>query len=363
MSASHGTSHVSRILLLAASVLILGVFVFPLWTIRLSAPQYPQGLGLIIRVDRIEGMTPHDLQNINGLNHYIGMQRIEPDSIAELRYMKYIAAGLSVCGLVAAWSRRRWALVAWFALAVSVATIGVIDFYRWEYRYGHDLDPSAAIKLPGVSYQPPMFGTKQLANFRTTAWPGVGGVLAMLSVALGGVAVLLEMRRICSVCVPRGVRLRKPVVRAALVLLTMVSIPGMMGCARGPRTINFGTDVCDYCAMTISDDRHGAVFVTAKGRSYPFDSVECMLRSVMAGEKHTGVSVASWHVVDYANRGHLIDAAHATYLVSPGVPSPMGANLSGFADRAAAEALRETHGGDVYDWAAMSAYLQRWVNS
>ena len=64
--------------------------------------------------------------------------------------------------------------------AVVLAVIGLIDFYRWEYSYGHELDPNAAIKVPGMTYQPPMFGTKQLLNFYATAWPGIGGIAAML---------------------------------------------------------------------------------------------------------------------------------------------------------------------------------------
>jgi len=66
------------------------MYFFPLWSISLQAPQYPEGLGLYININSIEGHKPNDLQSINGLNHYIGMKKIEPDSILELKLMPYI---------------------------------------------------------------------------------------------------------------------------------------------------------------------------------------------------------------------------------------------------------------------------------
>ena len=48
------------------------------------------GLGMLIGVSTIEGMSPNDLQNINGLNHYIGMAAIEPESIPELQIMPWV---------------------------------------------------------------------------------------------------------------------------------------------------------------------------------------------------------------------------------------------------------------------------------
>ena len=71
----------SRTLLAVASVMLLGVFAFPLWRINLIAPQYPEGLGMLIRVNTVTGIKPNDLANINGLNHYIGMKPIEADAI------------------------------------------------------------------------------------------------------------------------------------------------------------------------------------------------------------------------------------------------------------------------------------------
>ncbi len=61
----------------------------------------------------------------------------------------------------------------------------MVDFYLWEYDYGHNLDPTAAIKIPGMSYQPPLIGSKPLLNFNASSWPGPGGWAAAFACAVG----------------------------------------------------------------------------------------------------------------------------------------------------------------------------------
>jgi copper chaperone NosL len=186
---------VPRLLVLLASVLLLGVFVFPLWNVRLTAPQYPEGLGMHIRINTVEGATENDLDNINNLNHYIGMKRIEADAIPELRIMPWIVVGIVLTGLATAVFARRRMLYGWTAGFVAIAVIGLIDFWKWEYDYGHHLDGEhAIIKIPGMSYQPPLIGAKQLLNFRATSWPSVGGLLAGAAMALAVAAVILAWR-------------------------------------------------------------------------------------------------------------------------------------------------------------------------
>jgi copper chaperone NosL len=184
-----------RLLVLLAAVLIAGVYVLPLWNVRLTAPQYPEGLGMHIRISTVEGATDNDLDNINNLNHYIGMKRIEAESIPELRYMPWIVAGLIVTGLGAAAIGRRKPIYAWTALFLTVAVVGLADFWKWEYDYGHNLDNEHAIlKIPGMSYQPPLIGAKQLLNFRATSWPAAGGALAGLAMLLAIAAAFLVWR-------------------------------------------------------------------------------------------------------------------------------------------------------------------------
>jgi copper chaperone NosL len=186
-----------RIAVAVAALLLLTVYVLPLWRIQLRAPQYPEGLGLEIWASQIRGIGPNDLQNINGLNHYIGMARIEPDQIPELRYMPFVVAGLIAFGLVTAvWGNRKL-LYAYAATFVVVAVAGLYDFWKWEYEYGHNLDPSAAIQIPGMTYQPPLIGGKALLNFYASSWPGPAGIAAMISAAIVALAAILAWRGAC----------------------------------------------------------------------------------------------------------------------------------------------------------------------
>ena len=184
----------NRVLFAAASIILIMVYLFPIWRIDLNAPQYPEGIGLKIWVDNISGKNPNDLQNINGLNHYIGMKEIEPDSIPELKLMPPIFGFFIVSGLlIAAFGNRKWVMV-WLGLFVLLAVAGLVDFYLWEYDYGHNLNPDAAIKVPGMSYQPPLIGTKQLLNMRTTSMPDIGFLGAIISMSLTAWVLFKEFK-------------------------------------------------------------------------------------------------------------------------------------------------------------------------
>jgi len=175
-----------RITMAIAALLLVALYFLPIWSIALEAPQYPEGIGLDIYINTIEGKQPQDLQNINGLNHYIGMKEIQPDSIAELKYMPPIIAFLIVTGLVVAfWGNKKWVL-AWLIFFILLAIVGLVDFYLWEYDYGHNLDPNAAIKVPGMTYQPPLIGSKALLNFNAISLPHTGFFFALSSMVLSG---------------------------------------------------------------------------------------------------------------------------------------------------------------------------------
>ena len=188
-------SKLSRMLVAMAGLVLALLYITPLWRIDLGAPQYPEGLGMRIWVHRIVGAAPNDLQSINGLNHYIGMAPIHPDEIAELRFMPWVVAGLIGGALMVAALGKRPVLYGFTVLYAAVAAVGLYDFWRWEYEYGHNLDPAAAIRMPGASYQPPLIGAKKIMNFTASSWPDVGGVAAFVSLALVLAAVALELRR------------------------------------------------------------------------------------------------------------------------------------------------------------------------
>lgn len=177
-----------RIIMAIAALLLGAVFFFPIWTIDMDAPQYPEGIGMEISINKIEGQSKQDLQNINGLNHYIGMKPITPESIPELKIMPWIFGFLIVSGLGIAFWGNRTALLIWIILFVLLAIAGLVDFYLWGYDYGHNLNPDAAIKIPGMTYQPPLIGSKQLLNINATSLPGPGFYISVLSMGLAAFA-------------------------------------------------------------------------------------------------------------------------------------------------------------------------------
>lgn len=183
-----------KILFFLAAVALLMLFVFPMWQITLIAPQYPHGVTMYIWINKITGSEPGTLQNINILNHYVGMKYIEPDSIPELKYFQYIIIFMVLLGAGLAWTGKRSLWIGWLVLLALLCAAGLYDFYLWEYDYGHNLSPTAPIKIPGMAYQPPLIGNKLLLNFLAKSWPYIGGWFIGVSFVLGGLAVWLQKK-------------------------------------------------------------------------------------------------------------------------------------------------------------------------
>lgn len=130
-------------------------------------------------------------------------------------------------------------------------------------------------------------------------------------------------------------------------------------CEIAPKPIEYGSDHCDYCKMTIVDRQFSAQIVTQKGRSYKFDAIECMLnydREFM--EKNAALYLIS----DFKMPGELIDATKAGYLVSPKISSPMGENISGFRTLNAAKKVRNEFGGQIYTWDSIKKHINQKKN-
>ena len=185
----------SRIVMIIGSLMLLLVFMFPLWSISLEAPQFPEGINMYIWVNQITGDTESTLQNMNILNHYIGMQKIEPDSIPELQYFPYIVVFMSVIGVLFGIVGNRKLFLTWTILMIILGVLGIYDFYLWEYDYGHNLDPHAPIKVPGMVYQPPLFGSEWLLNFRATSYPALGSLFMGGSVLFAGLAYFKKKKK------------------------------------------------------------------------------------------------------------------------------------------------------------------------
>ncbi len=175
----------TRLGFILAALLLIPVFFTPIWPITLTAPQYSDGLGMYIWVDDITGHSRHDIQNINILNHYVGMQEIDPSTVPTLEIMPWVIGFLMAFAVVVGAIGYRWMAWLWIALFVIAGIAGMVDFYMWGYDYGHNLNPRAAIKIPDMSYQPPLIGSDQLLNIRATSWPYWGTLWIGLSLMTG----------------------------------------------------------------------------------------------------------------------------------------------------------------------------------
>ncbi|MEO8622746.1 MAG: nitrous oxide reductase accessory protein NosL [bacterium] len=341
----------SRVLTAVAALLMLSLFFVPLWRIQLHAPQYPEGLGMLIKVNTITGLAPTDLQNINGLNHYIGMKTIEPDAIPVLQYMPWVVGALIAFGLVAAVAGRRAILIAWIAAFAVAGTAGLSEFYAWSYDYGHNLAADAVIKVPGMTYQPPLIGTKQLLNMTTSSWPDLGGWLAGVAFVLAVVALLPFRTRVRAAATP----LLK--VQPALVLLATLLLSAT-ACARtGPTPIAYDRADCKVCRMRITDERYGGELVTHTGKVQQFDSIECLANySVTPGAQRDARSL--W-VSDFDHPGHLLSAASARFIRRGGPGSPMGAGLLAVSAAADVAVLTKRFDARPMTWDEVRALAER----
>lgn len=180
-----------RILTIISGLALIAVLFVPLWQIELAAPQYPEGLVLKMYPNKLGG----NVEVINGLNHYIGMKTLHAENFIEFTVLPYIIGFFAAFAfLVFFLNKKKW-LYALFFSFVGFGIIAMVDFYRWNYNYGHDLDPSAPIQVPGMSYQPPLIGYKQLLNFGAYSIPDTGGWIFIGVGVLLLTAVIIQFRK------------------------------------------------------------------------------------------------------------------------------------------------------------------------
>jgi copper chaperone NosL len=180
----------SRLLLLVSAPLLLAGFIFPLWKISLWAPQYPEGLSLSIWINKFTG----DVQTVNILNHYVGMAKISEESFPELLLFPKIFIALAIFAILTAIIGRKWISTLFAAGIISFALWALVDFYNWEYRFGHELNPDAAIKMEDMVYQPPLLGEKTFLNISASSWPDLAGYAFTIAVLISIGVVIIEGR-------------------------------------------------------------------------------------------------------------------------------------------------------------------------
>ncbi|WP_372920538.1 hypothetical protein [Salegentibacter sp.] len=189
----------SGILMVIGSALLLGLFIYPLWNIQLEAPQYPDPLGMNIYISGIQGEEEFDIQNIDGINHYIGMKKIpKPAEMWEFNVFPLVIGGMAALGILLGILGffkvigPNWFL-GWLILMTVLGILGMIDFNNWLTDYGTDLDPKAIMKLTDpegnpLSYKPPLFGSQKILNFTAHSYPQAGAYLMLVGMLLTLVA-------------------------------------------------------------------------------------------------------------------------------------------------------------------------------
>lgn len=296
---------------IAISALLLGfTFFFPLWEISLSAPQYPEGLALQIWSSKLTG----DITTINILNHYIGMAKISEENFPELKFFPYLFGALMGLGLLVAILKKKFLQNLWVLGLLAFASWAFYDFWEWEYRFGHDLNPDAAIKMEDMVYQPPLFGYKTFLNIEAASFPKIAGYAFTLSVLIAVAALVFNFAK----------KKSKSALGTGLIAGLMLFL--VQGCTRtGPETIVLNKDQCDYCKMVITDKRFGGEWITAKGKVYKFDSIECLARHIHTAKSRDEKGIA--FVRDSANPTKWVQADKAMFAQVEGVHSPMGEGL------------------------------------
>ncbi|MFZ1561044.1 MAG: nitrous oxide reductase accessory protein NosL [Saprospiraceae bacterium] len=328
-------SKLSKSLLILAGLCIFSAVFLPIWRIELDAPQYPEGLGLLIYASRLAG----DVEIINGLNHYIGMKTLHAEEFIEFTVLPYIIGFFGLWTILTAFLQSKRAVIILLICFALFGALAMYDFWRWEYEYGHNLDPTAAIIVPGMAYQPPLIGFKQLLNFGAYSIPDIGGWLMLTGGVLIGFVYVLQagfLDKIINRSNKLSLFLGLPL---ALMLNSCVT--------DGPQTININKDNCAHCKMTIAEEHFAAEMITEKGRVYKFDDISCLIAFRKDNEDK---KMKNAYVHYYPGNNELIPAETAFYIKSSELRSPMAGNIAAFKTKAEANEYKIKLKGEFFDW-------------
>jgi len=317
------------LLVISAVFLTISIFI-PIWRIELDAPQYPEGLGLQIYSYKLGG----DVAIINGLNHYIGMQTLHEENFIEFTLLPYIIGFYALLMLYAGLKGSKKILYTTFIAFLVFGIVAMIDFWRWEYNYGHNLDPNAAIIVPGMAYQPPLIGFKQLLNFGAYSIPDMGGWL------------FIGAGFMCLIAVGIEVGWLKKWIQPKTIVVSIVLL--FMACTNTkPTPLLVNKDQCEFCKMTVADSRFGAESISSKGRIYKFDDINCMISFTKENKK---INMTQQYVIDYSNNNQLIVANAAWFIVHESIKSPMGSNTAAFLVNETAQKIANAIPAKVISW-------------
>jgi len=336
---NHKLSIVTRVLLFICAIGLLTVLFTPMWRIDLDAPQYPEGLRMLIYANKLGG----NVDIINGLNHYIGMKTLHDKDFVEFKILPGIIVFFTLFFIIAAFVGKRRLMNILFALFVTFGVVAMFDFWRWEYDYGHNLNPDAAIIVPGMAYQPPLIGFKQLLNFGAYSIPDIGGwIFVGVGMILLGL-ILFEWRRNKKLSVKIG--------SPSFLIFSLLTL-SLGGCSTQPQPLRIGKDNCDFCKMTISDNRFGAEIVTRKSKIFKFDDEHCIV-AFLNSKKVAQQDIAGIYFTDFNTPNQLINVEKAFFLQSPVLKSPMNGNVAAFSNEDSLQKIFQQLNGNKISWKEM----------
>lgn len=330
----HKLNFTTRVIIAIASISLVICYYVPVWSIYLFAPQYPEGLSMQIWLNRLSG----DVEVINGLNHYIGMKHINAEMFPEFAILGYIVAFFTILGLVVAFAGDNRVLFWYLVFTTFGGVFAMFDFYRWGYEYGHNLDPNAAIKVPGLSYQPPVLGHKRLLNFDAYSYPDIGGWVVVI--AAGILAIIWISTQFNST--------KKYFIKPLSILLLITGLT-QISCNSEPEALIVGKDACSFCKMGIVDIKYGSEIITKKGKIFKFDDIGCLIKWMKSG----AVQVEHLNrilVMNYSNAGEWLDAQNAVFAQSESIHSPMNFNYAAFTTSEAAMSTLTSEKNEKFSW-------------
>jgi copper chaperone NosL len=305
----------SRLLLLISAAALIIVLFAPIWKIELDAPQYPEGLTLKIYANGLKG----NVDIINGLNHYIGMKTLHNQDFTEFKILPYAIIFFAVLFFLSALLNKKWLLYTSFVLFVLFGILAMYDFWQWEYDYGHNLNPDAAIKVPGMAYQPPLIGFKQLLNFGAYSIPDTGGWFFIGAGVLLLAAVIMEWQKYKAV-------------KSSALAVVVLSIVLLGSCNAKPQAITVDKDNCSHCKMSISDIKYAAEIITQKGKVYKFDDIIC-LTSFMKDKAVDKKDIQQLYFSNFFEPHNLLKLDEVFFLSGGLIHAPMNGNTAAFANK------------------------------
>lgn len=331
-----------RWVLFICGLALVAVNFLPMWRIDLEAPQYPEGLSLLIQPDGLGG----SVDIINGLNHYIGMKTLHTEDFPEFVILPILIYTLAFLFLLVALLNRVRLLHFLFVFFLLFGMVAMIDFWRWEYDYGHNLDPNAAIRVPGMAYQPPLIGYKQLLNFSAYSIPDLGGWIFISVGVLLSLAWFTEWR---------NQKLLKKMGNTTVMSL-FIAI-ALMSCEPHTQPVQLGKDECAHCRMKLTEKAFAAELVTQKGKVYKFDDISCAA-GFIKGDKIAYEEIFGLYFADYTQPEIWLHADSCVLFFSPEFRSPMNGNVAAFQHEKGINDLPFASSGNTLSW---KQYLEEFV--